>query len=74
MAGNKNKKSCQRPSRYLTAKVSSARLSINTRYSKIAVILLMYAGRIGSLTVFLAVAKTNLGAKLRDPVGKIILG
>lgn len=43
-------------------------------YSKIAIILLMYAGRIGSLTVFLAVAKTNLGAKLRDPVGKIILG
>jgi trk system potassium uptake protein TrkH len=43
-------------------------------FSKIAIILLMYAGRIGSLTVFLAVAKTSLGAKLRDPVGKIILG
>ncbi|HWQ50384.1 MAG TPA: potassium transporter TrkG [Terriglobales bacterium] len=42
--------------------------------SKAAVILLMYAGRIGSLTVFLAVARTGVGAKLRDPAGKIIVG
>ncbi len=42
--------------------------------SKVAIILLMYAGRVGSLTVFIAVARSNVGAKLRNPIGKIIVG
>ena len=42
--------------------------------SRVAVILLMYAGRVGSLTVFLAVARTNRGWKLKNPIGKIIVG
>lgn len=41
--------------------------------SKAVLILLMYAGRVGSITVFLAVAKTGC-AKLKNPVGKIIVG
>lgn len=42
--------------------------------SRIAVIVLMYAGRVGSLTVFLAVARSNTTVKLRNPIGKIITG
>ncbi|HWP51889.1 MAG TPA: TrkH family potassium uptake protein [Clostridia bacterium] len=42
--------------------------------SRIAVILLMYAGRVGSLTVFLAVSRSHRGAKLRNPIGKVIVG
>ncbi|MEA5059662.1 MAG: potassium transporter TrkG, partial [Candidatus Pelethousia sp.] len=42
--------------------------------SRVAIILLMYAGRVGSLTVFLAVVNANGGAKLRNPIGKIIVG
>ncbi len=41
--------------------------------AKLAVILLMYAGRVGSLTVFLAIASGNT-RKLKNPVGKIIVG
>lgn len=42
--------------------------------SRIAIILLMYAGRVGSLTVFMAVARSNHIGKLKNPVGKIIVG
>lgn len=42
--------------------------------SKLAVITLMYAGRVGSLSVFLAVARTGACGKLKNPVGKIIIG
>jgi len=42
--------------------------------SQIAIILLMYAGRVGSLTVFMAVARSNHIGKLKNPVGKIIVG
>jgi trk system potassium uptake protein TrkH len=42
--------------------------------SKMVLILLMYAGRVGSLTVFLAVAKSGNGSKLKNPIGKIIVG
>ncbi|WMJ82684.1 TrkH family potassium uptake protein [Oscillospiraceae bacterium LTW-04] len=42
--------------------------------SRIVIMLLMYAGRIGSLTVFLAVARSNKGGKLRNPIGKVIVG
>ncbi len=42
--------------------------------SKSVLIALMYAGRVGSLTVFLAVARASLGSKLKNPVGKIIVG
>lgn len=41
--------------------------------SKAVVMLLMYAGRVGSLTVFLAISKTKTGG-LRNPVGNIIVG
>ncbi|MDD4075427.1 MAG: potassium transporter TrkG [Eubacteriales bacterium] len=41
--------------------------------SKLALILLMYAGRVGSLTVFLAIA-SGTTKKLKNPVGKIIVG
>lgn len=42
--------------------------------SRIAVIILMYAGRVGSLTVFMAVTRSNNSGKLRNPVGKVIVG
>ena len=42
--------------------------------SKIAIILLMYAGRVGSLTVFMAVAQQKNTGKLKNPAGKIIVG
>lgn len=43
--------------------------------SRVGVILLMYAGRVGSLTVFLAVAESRRGGgKVKNPVGKIIIG
>lgn len=42
--------------------------------SRIAIILLMYAGRVGSLSVFMAVAKQTSCGKLRNPVGKVIVG
>ncbi|MEG2214430.1 MAG: TrkH family potassium uptake protein [Oscillospiraceae bacterium] len=42
--------------------------------SRVVLIVLMYAGRVGSLTVFLAVTRTHNEAKLRDPVGKVIVG
>lgn len=41
---------------------------------KTALILLMYAGRVGSLTVFLALAKRNAISKLRNATGNIIVG
>ena len=42
--------------------------------SQIAIILLMYAGRVGSLTVFMAVARSTHSGRLRNPSGKIIVG
>ncbi|MEA4921086.1 MAG: TrkH family potassium uptake protein [Clostridiaceae bacterium] len=42
--------------------------------SKAVIIALMYAGRVGSLTVFLAVAQSDKNGKLRNPIGKIIVG
>lgn len=42
--------------------------------SHLMLIILMYAGRIGSLTVFLAVSEASSRRKLKDPVGKIIVG
>ena len=42
--------------------------------SHIMLIILMYAGRIGSLTVFLAVSEGSSKRKLKDPVAKIIVG
>ncbi|HWQ58607.1 MAG TPA: TrkH family potassium uptake protein [Clostridia bacterium] len=41
---------------------------------KITLILMMYAGRVGSLTVFLAVAKRSSVNKLRNAPGSIIVG
>ncbi|MEA4816433.1 MAG: potassium transporter TrkG [Lachnospiraceae bacterium] len=42
--------------------------------SRVAIIALMYTGRVGSLTVFLAVSRADKSGKLRNPVGKIIVG
>lgn len=42
--------------------------------SKIAIIILMYAGRVGSLTVFMAVSRSQKNVKLKNPVGKLIVG
>ena len=42
--------------------------------SKIVLILLMYAGRVGSLTVFLAVSRSRGETRLREPIGKLIVG
>ncbi len=42
--------------------------------SKVVLIALMFAGRVGSLTVFLAVARSKMGTKLKNPVGRIIAG
>jgi trk system potassium uptake protein TrkH len=41
---------------------------------KITVILLMYLGRVGSLTVFMAVSRKGSTSKLRQPVGNITVG
>ena len=42
--------------------------------SKLVIILLMYTGRVGSITVFLAVARSISHTKLKNPIGKIIVG
>lgn len=42
--------------------------------SKIVIILLMYAGRVGGLTVFLAMNRRTSSAKLKNAVGKVIVG
>lgn len=42
--------------------------------SQVAIIVLMYAGRVGSLTVFLAVSRVDRCGNLRNPIGKIIVG
>jgi len=42
--------------------------------SKIVIILLMFLGRVGSLTVFIAVSRKSYGSGLRQPVGKVIVG
>ncbi|MEA4823732.1 MAG: potassium transporter TrkG [Clostridiaceae bacterium] len=42
--------------------------------SMIAVILLMYIGRIGSLTVFMAMMRSRGPGKIRNPVGIILIG
>jgi len=42
--------------------------------SKIVLILLMYAGRVGSLTVFLAMRRRSGSFKLKNPIGKVIVG
>lgn len=41
---------------------------------KLALILLMYAGRLGSLTVFLAVARNHGDARMKNAVGRVIVG
>ena len=41
---------------------------------KITIILLMYLGRVGSLTVFMAVSRKGSSSKLRQPVGNITVG
>ncbi|BAL00870.1 Ktr system potassium uptake protein KtrB [Oscillibacter valericigenes Sjm18-20] len=45
-----------------------------TEVSKLAVILLMYIGRLGSLTVFLAVSGRDAKAGFRYPIGKLLVG
>ncbi len=42
--------------------------------SQLVIISLMYAGRLGSLTVFIAVTRSHGVSKLRSPVGKLIIG
>lgn len=42
--------------------------------SRLAIILLMFTGRIGSLAVFLAAAPSGVSKRLKDPAGKIIVG
>ena len=45
-----------------------------TSVSKLVIILLMYSGRLGSLTVFMAVTEKRLTRKLKNPEEKIIIG
>lgn len=47
--------------------------SLNT-FSKIVIVVLMYAGRIGSLTVFAAVVYKRNSRPLKNPVEKIMIG
>lgn len=42
--------------------------------SSIVIILLMYAGRVGGLTVFMAVTHSDNSGKLTNPIGRIIVG
>ncbi|MBQ1503707.1 MAG: Trk family potassium uptake protein [Clostridia bacterium] len=42
--------------------------------ARITVILLMFMGRVGSMTVFTAVSRRETGDRLRDPKGKIVTG
>jgi len=42
--------------------------------SKIVIILLMFFGRVGSLTALMAVTRTENGSGLRQPVGSIVVG
>lgn len=43
-------------------------------FSKLAIILLMYAGRLGSLTVFMAIVERSTAKQIRNPIEKIIVG
>lgn len=45
-----------------------------TEWSKLIVILLMYIGRLGSLTVFLAVSGRDAKVGFRYPIGKLLVG
>lgn len=45
-----------------------------TGLSKMVLILLMYTGRLGSLTVFLAMSGCESKGGLRNPVGKLLVG
>lgn len=42
--------------------------------SKVVIIILMYSGRISSLTLIIAVAKNRRKTLLRNPVDKVIIG
>lgn len=45
-----------------------------TPISRLTIILLMYIGRVGSLTVFMAVTEKHAHSQLRNPVEKVIIG
>lgn len=57
-----------------TVGLSTGITSTLSPLSRLAIILLMFAGRVGSLTVFMAVARQTNCGKLRNPVGKVIVG
>ena len=42
--------------------------------SKIVIILLMYAGRVGGLTLFFAMNRSSVHARLKNAVGKVLVG
>lgn len=42
--------------------------------SRIVVVVLMYIGRLGSLTVFMAVTEKRNVSKVKNPMGKIVIG
>ena len=42
--------------------------------SRIVIILLMYSGRVGSLTVILSVSENRSQSKTANPIGKVIIG
>jgi trk system potassium uptake protein TrkH len=43
-------------------------------FSRIIVVILMYTGRVGSLTVFMAVTEKRNIRKVKNPMEKIIIG
>lgn len=43
-------------------------------FSQVVVVLLMYAGRLGSITVFMAVTERKSSRQLKNPVEKIMIG
>jgi len=45
-----------------------------TWISRLLIVILMYSGRVGSLTIFMAVAENRVISKVRNPEEKIIIG
>lgn len=57
-----------------TVGLSAGVTSSMTGISKLVLVLLMYTGRLGSLTVFLAMSKSECKGGFRNPVGKLLVG
>lgn len=57
-----------------TVGLSKGATRLLTPLSRLTLILLMYSGRVGSLSVAMAIAEKRRSPRLRNTVGKVIVG